>query len=88
MVPDLRASKKATGQDYWKAWITHGKPGTLMPGFSRAYGGPLTEQQIESLAAFMYEKFPRAEQAPTATASATSATISPVSLPNNGPAHN
>jgi mono/diheme cytochrome c family protein len=79
MVPDLRALKKATGPDYWKTWITHGKPGTLMPGFSKTYGGPLSEEQISTLAAFMYDKFPRADQ--TAAASGGPA----VNVPNNGP---
>ena len=61
MVPDLRALKKATGADYWAFWIANGKPGTLMPGFAKAHGGPLDEEQIRALAAFLYEKFPRAD---------------------------
>ena len=63
MVPDLRAMNKATGADYWAFWIANGKPGTLMPGFAKAHGGPLDEAQIRSLAAFLHEKFPRAEAA-------------------------
>ena len=70
MVPDLRALSKATGPDYWSFWIANGKPGTLMPGFAKAHGGPLDEAQIRSLAEFLYEKFPRAEAA-TASSGAT-----------------
>jgi mono/diheme cytochrome c family protein len=73
MVPDLRALKKATGPEYWASWIANGKPGTLMPGFAKAHGGPLDEEQIRSLADFMFEKFPRAD----ATASATANTGAP-----------
>jgi mono/diheme cytochrome c family protein len=80
MVPDLRAAKKATSEDYWKVWITHGKPGTLMPGFSKAYGGPLSDEQINTLAAFMFEKFPRADALETNSAPAV------VNLPNSGSA--
>ena len=67
MVPDLRALKKATGVDYWAFWIANGKPGTLMPGFAKAHGGPLDEEQIRSLAEFMFEKFPRADAATAAS---------------------
>lgn len=69
MVPDLRATKKATGKEYWAQWIIHGKPGTLMPAFAKDQGGPLSQEQIDALAEFMFEKFPRAEGEPTATAS-------------------
>ena len=78
MVPDLRASKKATSEDYWKVWITHGKPGTLMPGFAKAYGGPLSDEQIDSLSKFMFDKFPRAEDLEGTTVAA------PAKLPTGG----
>jgi cytochrome c553 len=73
MVPDLRALKKATGPDYWAFWIANGKPGTLMPGFAKAHGGPLDEEQIRSLADFMFEKFPRAEAGAAAAGISTNA---------------
>lgn len=76
MVPDLRALKKATGPDYWSFWITNGKPGTLMPGFGKAHGGPLDEEQIRSLAEFMFEKFPRADTAAQNNGTSTNATNS------------
>ncbi len=50
MVPDLRALKHPTDYAYWKMMITVGKPGTLMPAFGSVAGGPLTDEQIDSLA--------------------------------------
>ena len=78
MVPDLRASKKATSDEYWKVWITHGKPGTLMPGFAKEYGGPLSNEQIDTLAKFMWDKFPHAEDLDGTTVAA------PAKLPTGG----
>ena len=57
-VPDLRALKQPAGYDYWKSIITFGKPHTLMPAFSRAQGGPLTETQVLSLAAYLSQAIP------------------------------
>ena len=82
MVPDLRALGKATSEDYWKVWITHGKPGTLMPGFAKAYGGPLTDEQIDTLSKFLWEKFPRGNLDEHTTVTGGAA----VNLPNSGPA--
>jgi mono/diheme cytochrome c family protein len=53
IVPDLHALKVPTDLDYWRAVITLGKPHSLMPGFSAAHGGPLSDQQIESLARYL-----------------------------------
>jgi len=50
MVPDLHALKIQTNVDYWKQWIAYGKTNTLMPAFAEAAGGPLTDEQIDSLA--------------------------------------
>lgn len=50
MVPDLRTLKQPTDYAYWKTMVTIGKPGTLMPGFGSAAGGPLTDEQVDSLA--------------------------------------
>ncbi|MGP8201516.1 MAG: DUF1573 domain-containing protein [Limisphaerales bacterium] len=52
-VPDLHALKQQTSLEYWKAMVTFGKPHTMMPGFARSQGGPLTEEQIASLAAYL-----------------------------------
>ena len=53
MVPDLHALIVPTNDDFWRTWIAHGKPGTFMPAFSSADGGPLNDMQIASLAAYL-----------------------------------
>jgi mono/diheme cytochrome c family protein len=53
MVPDLHALKTPTNFEFWRIWITHGKPGSLMPAFSMADGGPLSDMQIASLASYL-----------------------------------
>jgi mono/diheme cytochrome c family protein len=58
MVPDLHAMNHSTDINFWKVWISEGKPGTLMPAFSRKEGGPLTDAQIDSLADVMLQSFP------------------------------
>lgn len=58
MVPDLHAIKTPTNEDFWRTWIMHGKPGSLMPAFSTAEGGPLNDVQIASLAAFLNADIP------------------------------
>ena len=65
MVPDLHALTIDPTREYWKHWITHGKPGSLMPAFSQAQGGPLTPEQIASLAEYMAEEFPNRKVAAT-----------------------
>ena len=58
MVPDLHTLKVATNDDFWRAWIEHGKPGTFMPAFSTADGGPLTDMQIASLVNYLSATIP------------------------------
>jgi len=53
MVPDLRNLKTPTNDEFWRTWIAHGKAGTLMPAFSTAEGGPLTDMQIATIAAYL-----------------------------------
>ncbi len=53
MVPDLGNLKVQTGPEFWRTWITYGKPGTLMPAFAQSQGGPLTDGQIASLAQYL-----------------------------------
>ena len=50
MVPDLHALNHPTDYAFWKMIITVGKPGTLMPAFGSTAGGPLTDEQVDSLA--------------------------------------
>lgn len=59
MVPDLHALKTPIEPDYWRHWVTYGKPGTLMPGFASTLGGPLDEDQIKSLTNYLAKAFPR-----------------------------
>jgi cytochrome c553 len=58
MVPDLHALQTPTNDDFWRIWIAHGKPGSLMPAFSTAEGGPLSDMQIASLAAYLDSAIP------------------------------
>jgi mono/diheme cytochrome c family protein len=58
MVPDLHTLKVPTNNAFWRTWIAHGKPGTLMPAFSEADGGPLDDMQIATLAAYLTATIP------------------------------
>ena len=58
MVPSLHMLSHPTDYAYWKQWITNGKPGSLMPAFAAAQGGPLTDAQIDSLAKTLVKVFP------------------------------
>ena len=64
MVTDLHAIKTPTNEDFWRTWIMHGKPGSLMPAFSTAEGGPLNDVQIASLAAYLNAAIPSKVQPP------------------------
>lgn len=57
MVPDLKALKKTTDRSYWDTWVKLGKPGSLMPAFSKPQGGPLDDEQIDSLVTYLTESF-------------------------------
>jgi hypothetical protein len=43
--------------EYWRQWTREGLAGTLMPGFAKSEGGPLTDHQIESLVAYLTTDF-------------------------------
>lgn len=58
MVPDLHNLKDPTSEEFWRTWITSGKAGTLMPAFGKTQGGPLTDFQISSLAAYLNQSIP------------------------------
>ena len=79
MVPDLRTLDRDYTPVYWKNIITHGKPGTFMPAFAAAEGGPLDDQQINTLIDFLLIKYhkPRKPAAvpPTAKPAAPAATV-------------
>jgi len=67
MVPDLKNLKHPTGPDHWKKWIASGKPGSMMPPFSKAEGGPLDNAQIESLVKYLSATIPSVSQSAAAT---------------------
>lgn len=58
MVTDLHALKVIPNAEYWKFYIVNGKPATLMPAFSQAQGGPLSDAQIASLVDYLVKDFP------------------------------
>ena len=58
MVPDLAHLKVATNMEFWKTWITYGKPGSLMPAFANSQGGPLSDFQIATLSAYLAQIHP------------------------------
>jgi len=58
MVPDLHNLKVATNNDFWQTWIKFGKAGSFMPAFSSSQGGPLSDMQIASLAAYLTTAMP------------------------------
>lgn len=77
MVPDLHAINHSTDLNYWKVWISGGKTGTMMPAFSIKEGGPLSDEQIDSLAQVMLKSFPPTIR-PAAVKSAAISPTAPV----------
>ena len=57
-VPDLHALKTPASPEFWSTWIAAGKPGSLMPGFATAQGGPLNDIQIGTLVTYLRSTFP------------------------------
>ena len=69
MVANLHAIPQETNAEFWRNWIAHGKPGTLMPAFSLADGGILSDEQITSLVNYLVVAIPSKPGAvPTAAA--------------------
>lgn len=58
IVPDLKMLPFQTDKDYWRRIIADGKEGSLMPGFAKKHGGPLTDEEIESLVEYAVKAFP------------------------------
>lgn len=56
-VPDLRALKHPTDREFWRHWIREGKDNSLMPAFAREKGGPLSDEQIDSLVDYLAKNF-------------------------------
>jgi mono/diheme cytochrome c family protein len=72
LVPDLHALKQPTDFDYWKTIITLGKPHTMMPAFAATHGGPLTDAQIVSLAAYLNHTISHNLSSPASNTASTS----------------
>jgi mono/diheme cytochrome c family protein len=60
MVPDLMVAKVKRDATYWEKWIREGADGTLMPAFAKTHGGPLDDEQVASLIAYLVEHLPTA----------------------------
>jgi mono/diheme cytochrome c family protein len=58
MVPDLHSLTVSTDENFWRTWISYGRPGSLMPAFAKTETGPLTDMQIVSLAAYLNMAIP------------------------------
>ena len=67
MVPDLKVPRSERDLAFWQKWIMEGKPGTLMPAFAQAHGGPLTQEQVDSLTVYLFQNFPKKPQAVAAS---------------------
>lgn len=63
MVPNLHTIAQETNAEFWRNWITQGKPGTLMPAFSAKQGGILNDAQVESLVKYLATTIPPHSQA-------------------------
>jgi mono/diheme cytochrome c family protein len=57
-VPNLHQLPEPTSAEFWRNWIMHGKPGTLMPAFANVESGILNDEQIESLVQFLSATIP------------------------------
>ena len=70
-VPNLRHLSEPTGPEFWRNWVTHGKPGTLMPAFALAEGGILSDAQIQSLVFYLTTTIPSHPVTPAPPAAPT-----------------
>lgn len=59
MVTDLKVPRTERDLAFWQKWIMEGKPGTMMPAFAASHGGPLTQEQIDSLTIYLYQNYPK-----------------------------
>ena len=57
-VPSLMVARTPRDAAFWHHWIADGAEGTLMPAWSQAKGGPLTDEQIDGLVKYALETFP------------------------------
>jgi mono/diheme cytochrome c family protein len=64
MVPELTGLPNGGNRDYWHAWISRGKEGSLMPAFAKSAGGPLSDEQITSLVDYVVSELRMPKAAP------------------------
>lgn len=84
MVPDLKIAKEGRNEAFWEHWVKHGKPNTLMPAFSQAEGGPLSDDQIKSLVEYLAKNF---SSHPVVTAPLNAPAPAPAPATGSAPAH-
>lgn len=58
----------SASDDFLRAGISRGRPGTAMAGYSKAVGGPLEPMEIEAILAFLRANRPHAVDLPTGPA--------------------
>ena len=63
MIPDLHVARGPRDLAFWTKWISEGGPGTMMPGFAKNQGGPLDDDQVASLAMYLFAVFSHPAQA-------------------------
>jgi mono/diheme cytochrome c family protein len=87
MVPDLKNLRHPTNEEHWRKWTRSGRPGSMMPSFAKNEGGPLTDEQIESLVKFLTDTITaKAKPVNSVTPAATSAQVQPATLQNTASA--
>ena len=78
MVPDLKNLRHPTNEEHWRKWTRSGRPGSMMPGFAKSEGGPLTDEQVESLVKFLTDSITaKTKPANSITPAAASAPVQP-----------
>jgi len=58
MVPNLHTIAQTTDAEFWRTWISYGRPHSLMPAFATTEGGPLTDEQIATLVDYLRVAIP------------------------------
>jgi mono/diheme cytochrome c family protein len=63
IVSNLHSIPQKTDTEFWRMWISYGRPHSLMPAFAATEGGPLTDVQIITLAAYLNTAIPSRQTA-------------------------
>ena len=81
MVPDLKVPRSIRDLAFWQKWIVEGKAGTMMPAFGTALGGPLTQEQIDSLSVYLYQNYPKVPTVPNPIVVPLNPAPTPIPIP-------